>query len=76
MVTKHVFYILYKMYVYIYIFIYTVYMKSLFAKTDKNSFLTIPKNHVFSLCIPINLNETAVVVFLTRLKTKQNKTVN
>ncbi len=65
------------MYVYIYIFIYTVYMKSSFAKTDKNSFLTIPKNHVFSLCIPINLNETAVIVFfLTRLKTKQQKTVN
>ncbi len=58
------------MYIYIYIHIY---MKSSFAKTDKNSFLTIPKNHVFSLCIPINLNETAVIVFLTRLKTKQKK---
>ncbi len=33
------------------------YLKSLFAKTE------IFKNHVFSLCIPINLNQTAVVLF-------------
>ncbi len=26
-------------------------------------FLTIFKNHVFSLCIPINLNQTAVGLF-------------
>ncbi len=33
----------------------------IWTKTD--SFLTIFKNQVFSLCIPINLNQTAVVLF-------------
>ncbi len=36
------------------------YVKSSFAKTK---FLTIFKNPVFSLCISINLNQTAVGLF-------------
>ncbi len=38
-------------------------MKSLFAKKQITPFLTILQNHVSSLCIPINLNPTAVGLF-------------
>ncbi len=38
-------------------------------------FLTIFKNHVFSLCIPIKLNQTAVGLFSLKITTKKTNTI-
>ncbi len=54
------------MYVCMYVCIYGVHLQKLITL-----FLTILKNHVFSSLNPVNLNQTVVVVFLTRLKNKQ-----
>jgi len=37
-----------------------IYMKTSFAKTDNSVFNNFLKSYFFSLCIPINLNQTAV----------------